>query len=65
MKAKVFIKQQGDRDEYEVGFTIGVQTFHLNMGSDGKRPKEEALWHKKMLEIAFDNLISGAEEPKE
>lgn len=65
MKATVFIKQQGDRDEYEVGFTIGVQTFHLNMGSDGIRPKEEALWHKRMLEHALDNLVSGAEEPEE
>lgn len=56
MEAVVFIKQQGDRDEYEVGFTIGVQTFMLNMGSDGIRPKKEAEWHKEMLEIGLNNF---------
>jgi hypothetical protein len=44
--------------EYAVAFTIGAQTFELNMGSDGSRPKNEALWYMTTLRTAFLNLGS-------
>lgn len=55
MKVKVFTKKQG-KNKYGVGFTIGVQTFMLDMGSDGVRDRSEANWHKRMLKIALCNL---------
>lgn len=52
MKAKVFVKKNGKY--WTTNFTIGVQTFRIDNG--GHRPKSEALWYKKNLEIAFSNL---------
>lgn len=52
MEAKVFIKKNGKF--WITRFTIGVQTFTIDNG--GERTKKEALWYKKMLDHAFNNL---------
>ena len=53
---KTFTQQQSG-GLFKVGFTVGVQTFFLHMGSDGLRNKQEALWHKRMLNVAFEGML--------
>lgn len=41
---------------------IGVQSFPLNMGSDGLRPKEEAEWYQEQITHAIYELTAWVEE---
>lgn len=52
-KVKYKIQPEKVAGEWGVSFTIGNQTFQVRTFSETNK---DALWHAKMLKIAFKNL---------
>lgn len=55
MEQPKFTKRKGIHGNWQAGFTIGVQTFHLQENGNSKH----ADWYISMLKKAFNTLDEG------